>query len=241
MTEETWISVDIESSGPTPGTGSMVAVGACVVDRPEVAFEVLIRPLDELGWSDEAESIHRLSRARLAADGLDPEEATRAFVDWVDRTAGGSRPVFVAFNATFDWMFVADYAWRFAGRNPFGVAGLDLKALFLGRHLDAIHRWSETTSDHVRLRYPVELEHTHSPLDDAREQAEMCRLIRDGARAPTTRSRSPRPTCCPRVRGSAADRRRRGRYAAISQIPFIEQPPACASVPALSAATRGRR
>jgi ribonuclease T len=182
VTEETWISVDIESSGPTPSTGSMVAIGACVVDQPDVAFNALIRPIPGLAWSDEAEAVHGLSRARLAADGLDPAEATRAFVDWVDRTAGPTRPVFVAFNATYDWMFVADYAWRFVGRNPFGVSGLDIKALFLGRHLDVVHRWSETGNAQVKRRYHVALPHTHAPLDDAREQAAMCRLIREGAR-----------------------------------------------------------
>ena len=36
-----------------------------------------------------------------------------------DGWAAGRRPVFVGFNATFDWMFVADYLWRFAGRDPF--------------------------------------------------------------------------------------------------------------------------
>jgi ribonuclease T len=182
VTEETWISVDIEASGPTPSTGSMVALGACLVDRPEVAFEALLRPMPAMAWSDEAEAIHGLSQTRLTADGLDPAEAMRGFVDWVDLAAGLSRPVFVAFNATFDWMFVADYAWRLVGRNPFGVSGLDLKALFMGRHLDAVRRWSETTSDQVRKRYRVGLAHTHSALDDAREQAEMCRLIRDVAR-----------------------------------------------------------
>ena len=65
----------------------------------------------------------------------------RSFVDWVDTVAAGRRPVFVGFNATFDWMFVADYVWRFVGRNPFGISGLDIKALYLGRHLDEVRRW----------------------------------------------------------------------------------------------------
>ena len=68
------------------------------------------------------------------------------------------------------------------GRNPFGISALDLKALYLGRHLGAVERWAETSSDHVRARYPVDLPHTHRALDDAREQAAICRRIRDGAR-----------------------------------------------------------
>jgi len=53
-----------------------------------------------------------------------------------------------------------------------------------GRHLDTVERWADTSKHHIRRRYPVALPHTHRALDDAREQAEMCRLIRDGARPP---------------------------------------------------------
>jgi len=178
--DEAWISVDVEASGPTPGTGSMIAVGACLVDQPEIQFEAIIKPIEGLPWSDAAEQVHGLSRAHLEAAGATPESAMRSFVDWVDAAAAGRRPVFVGFNATFDWMFVADYAWRFAGRNPFGVSGLDIKALYLGRHLDDVRRWAETTSDHVLRRYPATLPHTHAPLADALEQAEICRSIVSG-------------------------------------------------------------
>ncbi len=180
--DEAWISVDVEASGPTPGTGSLIAIGACLVDRPEVQFQAMLTPIPGLPWSDESERVHGLSRERLAAEGTTPDKGMRSFVDWVEAVAAPRRPVFVGFNATFDWMFVADYAWRFAGRNPFGTSGLDLKALYLGRHLGEVRHWSETTSDHVLRRYHVELPHTHAPLDDALEQAEMCRRILDGIR-----------------------------------------------------------
>ena len=105
-----------------------------------------------------------------------PENAMRSFVDWVEAVAAGRRPVFVGFNATFDWMFVADYAWRFVGRNPFGAVGLDLKALYLGRISGEVRRWSETTSD----RDPAALSDRDCRTRTRRsttpcEQAEMCR------------------------------------------------------------------
>ncbi len=180
MTEERWISIDVETSGPTPSTGSLIAIGACLVDRPEVAFSVELRPISGQPWSVEAERIHGLSEEHLAVAGEDPDAAMTAFVDWVDAEAGDARPVFVAFNATFDWMWVADYLWRFVGRNPFGASGLDIKALYLGREFPAVRRWAETTSDHVRQRHPIDLPHTHGALDDAREQAALCRAILEG-------------------------------------------------------------
>jgi DNA polymerase III epsilon subunit-like protein len=180
---ETWISVDVETSGPSPATGSLLAIGACPVDRPEDGIEILLRPDPALPWSDAAEAIHGLTRERLAREGLEPAAAMRAFAGWVERVVpAGSVPVFVALNAPFDWMFVADYAWRHLGGNPFGISALDLKALYLGRHLDVLERWSETSSDAMRARYPTDLPHTHRALDDAREQATICRRILAEAR-----------------------------------------------------------
>jgi ribonuclease T len=179
-TGETWISVDVETSGPTPALGCLLAIGACLVDRPEEGIELLLRPDPALPWSDAAEAIHGLSREHLAREGLPAAEAMALLAAWLDRAVPpGGRPVFVGFNAPFDWMFVADAAWRHLGRNPFGISALDLKALYLGRHLDAVDGWAETTKDHVKRRYGLVLEHTHAALDDAREQAAICRAIRD--------------------------------------------------------------
>lgn len=180
MTGECWISVDVETSGPTPSTGSLVAIGACLVDRPDRTFSIELQPIPGLPWSDEAEGIHRLTRQRLAG-APEPAAAVAEFASWIEREAGADRPIFVAFNAPFDWMWVADYFWRYLGRNPFGASGLDIKALYLGRRLPEVQRWSETTSDNVRARFPVDLPHTHAALDDALEQAAMCRLIVTGS------------------------------------------------------------
>ncbi len=182
MRSETWISVDVETSGPTPSTGSLLAIGACLVDRPEEGIELLLRPDPALPWRADAEAIHGLARERLAREGMEPAEAMARLAAWLELVVPpGSRPIFVAFNAPFDWMFVADLAWRHLGRNPFGISAVDLKALYLGRHLDSVELWGETSSAHVAARYPVDLPHTHGALDDAREQAAICRLIRDGA------------------------------------------------------------
>jgi DNA polymerase III epsilon subunit-like protein len=163
VTHETWISIDVETSGPTPSTGSLLSIGACLVDRPEEGIELLLRPDPDLPWSDEAATVHHLDRAVLARDGMEPRAAMEALEAWVRRVApAGSRPVLVALNAAFDWMFVADAFWRRLGRNPFGI--------------------SETTRLRMLERYPVSLPHTHRALDDAREQALLCREILAAAR-----------------------------------------------------------
>ena len=174
-TRETLISVDIEASGPTPSTGSLIALGACLVDDPGRTFYVEIRPLDELPWDEEAERVHRLSRGRLST-AADARTAMRWFAAWVDSVAEGTRPVMVGFNAPFDWMFVADYLHRFVGRNPFGISALDIKAYYMGR--ERVEHWGETTKQHVRARYATTLTNTHDALDDARAQAELVRVLR---------------------------------------------------------------
>jgi ribonuclease T len=183
--DETWISVDVETSGPTPSTGSLLSIGACLVDRPEVGIELLLRPDPSLPWSTEAEAVHHLDRTMLEREGREPAAALAALEAWLSGAIpAGSRPVFVALNAPFDWMFVADAFWRHLGRNPFGINALDIKAFYLGRHLGDVEAWADTRRIQMLRRYPIDLPHTHHALDDAREQAALCRAIVDAGRRP---------------------------------------------------------
>ncbi len=182
MAAETWISVDVETSGPTPHTGSLLSIGACPVDDPGRGIELRLCPEPGLPWQPEAERIHGLDRATLERDGLDPAAAMAALEAWLAEVVpAGSRPVMVALNAPFDWMFIADAFWRHLGRNPLGHSAIDIKALYLGRHLAVVDRWARTSRVDIVERYPVSLPHTHGALDDAREQAAILRGILDGA------------------------------------------------------------
>lgn len=179
---ETWISVDIETSGPTPHTGSLISLGACLVRDPDVGFEVLVKPEPGLPWHEDAAAIHQLDRGMLLREGLEPADAMRAFDAWLDATVpAGHRPVMVALNAAFDWMFLADALWAHLGRNPLGTGALDIKALYLGRHMPGVAAWAETSRVRMLERYPVALPHTHHALDDAREQALLARGILEAA------------------------------------------------------------
>ena len=185
--EEVLISIDIEASGPSPGTGSLISLGACLVEQPEEGFYVELRPQPGLPWSEAAERIHGLSRDHLERNGVDPKAAMQAFVEWLERVRGGRRPIFTAFNALFDWMFITDYLHRYVGANPFGISGLDQKAYYMAKH--GVTTWAETSKDAVRKTYPTALPHTHHALDDAREQAELMRQLLDpGAPGVTERA-----------------------------------------------------
>jgi ribonuclease T len=172
---EILISVDVETSGPSPSTGSLIAIGACVVTDPTQGFYRELQPLPTLPWDSGAARVHGLDPAELATSGTPPARAMEDLAHWIDAVRGDRRPVFVGFNAAFDWMFVADYCWRFLGRNPFGHSALDLKALYMGR--DGVERWSATGKEDVGARYPVPEVHTHHALDDARMQAALARRL----------------------------------------------------------------
>ena len=83
--------------------------------------------------------------------------------------------MFVGFNSPFDWMFVADYFWRYLGRNPFGVSALDLKSYYMGR--EHVTRWSETRRVNVDRQLRLDPDHSHHALDDARGQAAIARVL----------------------------------------------------------------
>jgi ribonuclease T len=173
--DEALVSVDIEASGPSPGTGSMLSLGACLVEDPARGLYLELKPIPGLAWDAAAEGIHGLDRARLEAEGLEPAIAMAELETWLRRECGGRQPIFVGFNAPYDWMFVADYFSRFVGHNPFGISALDLKSLYMGKH--GVTRWEDTRKVHVNRRLGLLAPHSHHALDDAREQAELARIL----------------------------------------------------------------
>jgi DNA polymerase III epsilon subunit-like protein len=175
LTPEALVSVDVEASGPSPATGSLLSIGACLVDEPSEGVYLELKPLTDRPWLADSEAIHGLSRAHLEEEGLDPAEALGRLESWLDRACAGRQPVFVGFNAPFDWMFVADYFWRYLGRNPFGISALDLKSYYMARA--GVATWEETRKVHVNARLGLDADHNHHALDDAREQAELARML----------------------------------------------------------------
>ena len=176
---ETYISVDVETAGPNPAGYSMLSIGACTVFEPIEKFYVEMQPVQE-AFLPEALQISGLRMEELREHGLPPQQAMQRFADWVKKvTAENSKPVFVAFNAPFDWMFVNDHFHRYLGHNPFGHSALDMKAYFMGARGVS---WSETGFDNVTKHYDMSHPLTHNALQDALDQAELFRKMLEGPR-----------------------------------------------------------
>jgi DNA polymerase III epsilon subunit-like protein len=170
----TYVSVDAETDGPVPGRYSLLSIGACLVDDPTVAFYAELRPTTSEADPAALEA-SRLSLEHLSSEGESPATALPRFAEWAERaTRPGTRPLFVAFNAPFDWMFVAEALHRFAGRNPFGYAALDVKALAMGALGIS---WPLTTFSALADRFGISASLPHHALEDARLQAELFRRI----------------------------------------------------------------
>jgi DNA polymerase III epsilon subunit-like protein len=175
LPEETLVSVDVETSGNNPSNASLLSIGACLVDDPTKQIYLELKPLKDRDWGDEAETVHKLDRSYLAESGLEPAEAMVQFEAWITANSAGTRPIFVGFNAPFDWMFVADYFWRYLGRNPFGISALDLKSYYMARN--GVERWAETGRQYICEVLGLTPERTHNALDDALEQALLARVL----------------------------------------------------------------
>lgn len=176
---ENFISVDVETSGPNPSDYSLLTIGACTITGRQSTFYIELKPVSDNAQA-EALAVSRLSMSRLAEKGHDPAAAMRRFDDWLrEETVAGQRPIFVAFNAGFDWMFVNDYFHRYLGRNPFGHAAIDIKSYFMG--LWGV-RFDETSMRHVGPRYLGNQQLTHHALRDALDQADIFRKMLEEAR-----------------------------------------------------------
>jgi ribonuclease T len=172
---EVFISVDVEAAGPYPGRYSLLTIGACLVDQPEVTFSVALKPLS-MEVDPKALEVTGLSLDALAATGEAPREAMASFEAWIaELTPKDAQPVFVGLNAPFDWAFVNHYFLEQLGRNPFGFSALDIKALYMGATGSS---WLEARSSVMRRMLGAVLEGDHDALHDAQAQAELFRLTR---------------------------------------------------------------
>jgi ribonuclease T len=173
--DDAYISVDVETSGPIPGEYSMLSLGACLVEDINRVFYVELKPTTRKAVP-EALRVSGFDLDALAGTGEEPRRAIQLFSDWVHETVGNRGPVFVGFNAAFDWSFVNWYFHSFHGDNPFGIAPIDVKSFYMG--LSGV-AWKETTSRRLPLEFqpaaPTGV--AHNALDDARRQAEIFRRM----------------------------------------------------------------
>lgn len=178
---EIYVSTDVETDGPIPGPHSMLSLGsaAYTADKQLVAtfsanLETLehacAHPKTAAWWATQAQAW-----AACRRDLETPEAAMQRYVDWVKSLPG--KPVFVAYPAGFDFLFVYWYLMRFVGDSPFSHSALDVKSFAM-----AIMKtdYRDSTKRNMPKRWFDALPHSHIALDDAIEQGAMfCNMLRE--------------------------------------------------------------
>jgi ribonuclease T len=163
-----FISVDVEAAGPIPSQYALLSIGACTLTHPRETFYVEIIP-DKEKTDPGALSVHGLDMQTLRNEGLPPAEALQRFITWLeDVIPTGQKPIMLAFNAPFDWMFIHDYFIRYLGYNPFGHSAVDIKALYLGASGKS---WQESSGENLHRQYIQGKPLSHNALDDAIDQS----------------------------------------------------------------------
>lgn len=178
---EIYISTDIETDGPIPGPHSMLSFGsaAYLADKTLVStFEANLELLPgatgdvaTMKWWQTQPDAWKACRENLQA----PEDAMLAYVKWIKSLDG--KPVFVAYPAGFDFLFVYWYLIKFAGASPFSHSALDMKTLAMTLMKT---NYRDSTKRRMPRRWFDPLPHTHRALDDAIEQGALfCNMLRE--------------------------------------------------------------
>jgi hypothetical protein len=201
MSNETYISIDIETDGPCPGINSMLSLGAAVfrLDGQEMEHGLLMgrhwaanllalpegqqNPDTMKWWKTQPDAW-----AELEKDVRNPAEAMPDFVLWCNQWRTATAPgklVAVAWPAAFDFSFVNYYCWRFAGENPLGFACMDIRSYAAGLvDSDHYYRLPESEIKAIAGQKQEGLQDHHA-LDDAIDQADLMKAL---LRAAQTRS-----------------------------------------------------
>ena len=171
---EVYVSTDVEADGPIPGPYSMLSFASVAFDAKGNELGCFSRNLETLPgatghpstmawWAGQPAAWEACRQATVS-----PESAMREYVAWVKRLPG--RPVFVAYPAGFDFLFMYWYLVAFAGESPFSHSALDIKSYAM-----ALLRqpYRHSTKRNMPKRWFSGGKHTHVALDDAREQGRL--------------------------------------------------------------------
>lgn len=176
---EIYVSTDVESDGPIPGPHSMLSLGSAAFqpDGTRIAtFSVNLELLP--GASGHPETMKWWKKQPKAwqecRKDLRPVSAAMAdYVAWLNALPG--KPVFVAYPASYDFMFVYWYLIRFVGRSPFSFSALDIKTMamtMLGKEFHA------STKKNMPRDWFGPSAHSHIALEDAIEQGVLfCNML----------------------------------------------------------------
>jgi hypothetical protein len=181
---EIYISTDVEADGPIPGPHSMLSFASAAYRADKTLVSTFAANLETLPGAEGHPATMKWWQGQQEAwkacriDLQPPEQAMKNYVQWLKSLDG--LPVFVAYPAGFDFMFIYWYLMRFVGESPFSHSALDLKTYAMAL-LKMDYR--KCTKHTMPKDWFDELPHTHVALDDAIEQGALfCNMLKENRR-----------------------------------------------------------
>lgn len=181
---EIYVSTDVETDGPIPGVYSMLsfASAAYLPDKQLIGTfsanlatlpGAVTHPKTMEWWQNQPEAW-----TACRTDLQSPEVALQNYLLWLKALPG--LPVFVAYPAAFDFMFIYWYLIRFTGESPFSHSALDIKTYAMAMLKKPYRR---STKENMPTRWFDPFSHTHLALDDAIEQGALfCNILSENLR-----------------------------------------------------------
>lgn len=176
---EIYVSTDVETDGPIPGPHSMLSLGSAAYRTDKTLISTFSANLEMLpGASGHPETMewwktqpHAWEACRQNPEPV--ETVMKRYAAWLKELPGS--PVFVAYPAAFDYMFVQWYLIKFTGESPFGYYALDIKSYAMALlKQDFLY----TVKSNMPTHWFDDLPHTHLALDDAIEQGALfCNML----------------------------------------------------------------
>jgi hypothetical protein len=183
---EIYVSTDVETDGPIPGPHSMLSMASAAYRADKTLVSTFTANMETLpGASGHPETMAwwRKQPAAWAACREAPRPPVEVMAEY-DRWVRGlpGEPVFVAYPAGFDFLFVYWYQVRFVGKSPFSFSALDIKSYAMAL-MGCGYR--QATKAKMPREWFDPLPHTHVALEDALEQGALfCNLLAERARRP---------------------------------------------------------
>ena len=176
---EIYVSTDVEADGPIPGPHSMLSFGSAAITAEKAivsTFSANLAALPGAAGDEKTMAWWKTQPEAWAAcrqNVREPAEVMPEYLRWLKSLPG--KPVFVAYPAAYDFMFVYWYLIRFAGESPFSHSALDIKSYamaVLGKE------FRESTKRNMPKRWFEDLPHNHVALDDAIGQGMLfCNML----------------------------------------------------------------
>jgi hypothetical protein len=185
---EIFVSTDIEADGPIPGVYSMLSFGSAAYTPDKRLIDTFSVNLETLpGAVTDPETMKFWERQSAAweachRDMRKPEIAMKGYLKWLKSLPG--KPAFLAYPASFDFMFVYWYLIKFTGESPFSFVALDIKTYAMALMKTPFHY---VCKKHMPKRWFDRSKKTHVALDDAIEQGALfCNMLAENIKGAAT-------------------------------------------------------